>query len=150
MLSVFALSVGVCDNGYFLDYWCGYQQTNEPPHDKTNNVVVRPAKTQISLGIHPVWSESSLSAWRKLGPLATHWAHSEDSDQTLRMPRLIWVFAGRTATLLVLSRGGSNTKRIRNRADLHILIVVYGRCKITMSKRLWHPDCVGRFTPQQS
>ena len=25
---------------------------------------VRPAKTQISLGIRPVWSESSLSAWR--------------------------------------------------------------------------------------
>ena len=47
-----------------------------------------------------------LSAWRKLGPLATHWAHSEDTDQTGRMPRLIWVFAGRTATLLVLSRGG--------------------------------------------
>ena len=39
---------------------------------------VRPAKTQISLGIRPVWSESSLSAWRKLGSLATHWAHSED------------------------------------------------------------------------
>ena len=32
---------------------------------------VRPAKTQISLGIRPVWSESSLSAWRKLGSLAT-------------------------------------------------------------------------------
>ena len=29
----------------------------------------------------PVWSESSLSAWRQLGSLATHWAHSEDSDQ---------------------------------------------------------------------
>ena len=57
---------------------------------------VRPAKTQISLGIHPVWSESSLSAWRKLGSLATHWAHNEDSDQTGRTPRLIWVFAGRT------------------------------------------------------
>ena len=27
---------------------------DEPPHDKTNNVVVRPAKTQISLGIRPV------------------------------------------------------------------------------------------------
>ena len=39
---------------------------------------VRPAKTQISLGIRPVWSESSLSAWRKLGSLATHWAHSKD------------------------------------------------------------------------
>ena len=38
---------------------------------------VRPAKTQISQGIHPVWSESFMSAWRKLGSLATHWAHSE-------------------------------------------------------------------------
>ena len=40
----------------------------EPRHDKTSNVAVRPAKTQISLGIRP---------------------------------RLIWVFAGRTVTLLV-------------------------------------------------
>ena len=64
---------------------------------------VRPAKTLISLGICPVWSESSLSTWRKLGSLATHWAHSEDSDQTGRMPRLIWVFAGHRLILLVLS-----------------------------------------------
>ena len=87
--------------------------------DKTNKVSVCPAKTQIGLGmcpaktqiglgIRPVWSESSLSAWRKLEPLATHWAHSEDSDQTAPMPRLIWVFAGCTATLLVLSWGSSN------------------------------------------
>ena len=59
-------------------------------------MAVRPAKTQISLGIRPVWSESSLSAWRNIGSLATHWAHSKDSDQTGRMPRLILVFAGRT------------------------------------------------------
>ena len=50
---------------------------------------VRPAKTQISLGIRPVWSESSLSAWRKLRSLAIHSAHSEESDQTGRMLRLI-------------------------------------------------------------
>ena len=56
----------------------------------------------------PVWSESSLSAWRNLGSLATHWAHSEDSDQTGRMPRLIWVFVGLTLILLVLSCRGSN------------------------------------------
>ena len=68
---------------------------------------VRPAKTQFSLGIRPVWSESSLTAWRKLGSLATHWAHSEDSDQTGRMPRLIWVFAGCKVIMLVLSWGGS-------------------------------------------
>ena len=75
----------------------------ELPHDKTNKMSVRPAKTQISLGIRPVWSESSLSAWRNLGSLATHWAHSEDSDQNGQMPRLIWVFAGCTLILLVLS-----------------------------------------------
>ena len=40
--------------------------------------------------------------------LATHWAHSVDTDQTGRMPRLIWVFAGRTVITLVLSWGGSN------------------------------------------
>ena len=79
---------------------------------------MRPAKTQISLGIRPVWSEffslgirpvwseSSLSAWRKVGFLATHWTHSEGSDKTGRMPRLIWVFVGRIATLLVLLWGG--------------------------------------------
>ena len=74
----------------------------EPRHDKTNKMTVRPAKTQISLGIRPVWSESSLSAWSKLGSFATHWANSEDSDQTVQMSRLIRVFAGRTLILLVL------------------------------------------------
>ena len=52
---------------------------------------VCPAKTQISLCTHPVWSESSLSAWRNLGSLATQWAHSEDWSDWL-----IWVFAGCT------------------------------------------------------
>ena len=56
--------------------------SSEPTHDKTNKMTVRPAKTQISLGIRPAWSESSLSAWRRFGSLATHWAHSKDSDQT--------------------------------------------------------------------
>ena len=36
---------------------------------------MRPAKTQISLGARPVWSESLLSAWKKLGSLATHSVH---------------------------------------------------------------------------
>ena len=43
---------------------------------------MHPGKTQISLGICPVWSQSSLSAWRKLGSLATHRAYNKDSDQT--------------------------------------------------------------------
>ena len=53
----------------------------EPPHDKTNNVAVRPAKTQISLGIRPVWSESSLCAQRVAnGPSFLHADSKEWSD----------------------------------------------------------------------
>ena len=68
----------------------------EPPHDKTNKRTVHPAKTQHSLGIHPVWSEPSLCAqWVAKDPSFLH-ADNADSDQTGRMPRPIWVFAGRT------------------------------------------------------
>ena len=35
---------------------------------------------------HPYPTESSLSVRRYLGSFATQWAHSEDSDQTGRMP----------------------------------------------------------------
>ena len=65
-----------------------------------------PEKTQISLGIHLVWSESLLcNQWVAKDPSFLY-ADSQDSDQTGRMPRLSWVFAGRTVTLLVLSWGG--------------------------------------------
>ena len=60
----------------------------EPRHDKTNEVTVRPAKTQISLGIRPVWSESSLCAqWVVKNPSLLH-ADSEDSDQSLAVPSM--------------------------------------------------------------
>ena len=59
--------------------------------------------------------QSSLSAWGKLGSLATHWVHSEDSDQTGRMPRLICVFAGPT----------------------HFVCFVMSRLKWTWSSNLW-------------
>ena len=55
-------------------------------HDKTNKMTVRPAKTQICLGIHPVCSESSLCAqWVAKDPSFLH-ADSKDSNQTGRMP----------------------------------------------------------------
>ena len=40
-------------------------------------MTVRPARTQIRMGIRPVWLESSLSAWRKLVSLATHWGQAK-------------------------------------------------------------------------
>ena len=56
-------------------------------------------ETQISLGIRPVWSESLLCVqWVAKGSVLLQ-ADSEDSDQTGRMHRLIWVFAGRTVKI---------------------------------------------------
>ena len=49
-----------------------------------------------------------LSTWGSIGTLATLWANSEDSDQTGRMSRLAWVWAGHIVILLVLSCGSSN------------------------------------------
>ena len=50
----------------------------------------------IVLDIDQVWSESSLCAqWVAKDPRFLH-ADSKDSDQTGQMPRLIWVFTGRT------------------------------------------------------
>ena len=113
VFSCHLLKICWVSNGYWVSKWF------EPRHDKTNKMRVRPAKTQISLGIRPVWSVSSLSAqWVANDPSFLH-ADSEYSDQTGRMPRLIWVFAGRTVTLLVLLCRGSFT----------IVIVVSRQCK---------------------
>ena len=74
---------------------------------KPTEWVCPPAKTQISLGFRPVWSESSLCAqWVAKDPMFLH-ADSEDFDQTGRMPGLIWVVVGRTLILLILSCRGS-------------------------------------------
>ena len=37
-----------------------------------------PSEDSDQLGIHPVWSESSLSAWRNIRSSANYWAHCED------------------------------------------------------------------------
>ena len=72
------------------------QCKHEPPPYKTNKMAIAPSE-DTDQPVHPpslIWSESLLSAWRNIGFSATHWAHCEDSDQTGRMPKLIWVFAG--------------------------------------------------------
>ena len=53
-------------------------------------------KTQISLGIRPVISESSLSAWGSTGSLATHWCRSWLRFVIVALPglfyELLWNF----------------------------------------------------------
>ena len=93
----------------FTNWSVGHPQLGsalELPVTKPTKLSVHPAKTQISLGICPVWSESLLSAWRNIGSSATHWAHCDDSDETGQMPRPIWVFAVRTDHFVGLSWGG--------------------------------------------
>ena len=58
--------------------------------------------TRISERIHTVWSEFSLYAqYEAKNPRFFH-ADEEDSDQTVLMPWLTWVFAGRTELLFVV------------------------------------------------
>ena len=64
-------------------------KVHEPPHNKTNKMTVHPAKTQISLGICPVWSESSLCTQRS----QAFFMQTTKTDQTGQTSRLIWVFA---------------------------------------------------------
>ena len=56
---------------------------------------VRPAKIQISLRICAGWSESSLGAFWIAKDAKFLPVDNEDSDQTVRMCRLIWVLVGR-------------------------------------------------------
>ena len=100
---------------------------SEPLYYKTNKMSVRPAKTQISLGIHPVWSWSSLcTQWVAKDPWFLH-ADSENSDQT-----------GCTLTLMVLSCRSS---------FLHGNICLKKKCQdinsscsewINLTEKIWH------------
>ena len=67
---------------------------------------VLPAKIQISLRIRAVWSESSLGAFWIAKDAKCQHVVSEDSDQTPRMRRLIWVFVGRTCHDVLFLRSG--------------------------------------------
>ena len=85
----------------------------EPPHDKTNKMTVHPAKTQISLGIRPVWSESSLcTQWVDRDPcflhadsknlsgwLSLHWAHTPFFWFCHEAAQLFFNFTGRKKKL---------------------------------------------------
>ena len=71
----------------------------EPRHDKTNKISVRPVMTQISLGIRPVWLESSLCAhWVAKDPRFLHadsenwsdWADAQ-ADLSLRWAHIHFV-----------------------------------------------------------
>ena len=82
-------------------WWCYLPRvSNEISRNTTKPTKwpMRPAKTQISLGNRSVWSKSDQSLlyaqWLAKDPTLLR-ADRVDSDQTGRMPRLVWVFARR-------------------------------------------------------
>ena len=84
-LQKFILSTSAvkCDSGHV--FVCSLPVlilTNGPPHDKDNKMDVHPAKTQISLGICPVWSESLLCTEWVAKEKAWVLSYPSDSDQT--------------------------------------------------------------------
>ena len=68
---------------------------------------VRSAKIQISLSVRAVGSEYSWAAFWIAKAAQFLYADSEDSNQTARMRRLIWVFIVRTGQQYVFGRVGS-------------------------------------------
>ena len=103
----FSAAAFICSisSSFFLDSW--NRRAFEPPHDKTNKMVCAPSKDSDQPGHLPslirVFPVHMKKAWVLSYPLSA----TNDSDQTGWMSRLIWVFAGVTVILLVLSLGGS-------------------------------------------
>ena len=86
---------------------------NEPPHDKTKKMTCAPSKDSDQPVQWPVWSESSLSAWRMLGSLATHcW-----SESSLGMQSFCW-FCREAAQIL---KSSSSAKYCLFSKDRHLL-----------------------------
>ena len=89
------------DNGACLHYKLTYEPKgsgdltrNEPPHehDKTYKMTCAPSEDR-SARASAKSDQFSLSAWRNLGPLATHWLHSEDWSDCMDgslIPSLRW------------------------------------------------------------
>ena len=88
---------------------------------------------------------------KKPWSLSTHWAHSENSDQTRRMSRLIWVFAGRTGHCvgfvvwwLKYGEGCDETMRMRRLAWAFVFRLC-DKCSFYVywlrSSYLKHPIC---------
>ena len=88
--------------------WSTGKMANEPHRDKTNKIACVPSEDSDQPGHPPglirVFAVRSMGSWgSKLSSCGQWRLWSDWAD----VPRLIWVFAGRTAVLLVLSCRGS-------------------------------------------
>ena len=77
----------------FLNYWClNYQEPNVMKH------ICEPRRQKTVLRyIRTVSSESTMDALRIVNDAKFHHTENENSDQTVPMRSLIWIFDGRTS-----------------------------------------------------
>ena len=129
----------------FLLFFLAYPALFEPRHDRTNKMTVCSAKTQVSLGMHPGWSESSLCAqWvakdrRFLQADSEDWSDWADAQADLS---LRWAH---TVTLLVLScRGSFQTGLYLEFATSFLIYMFY----LIKSKRPFYNCCYLRLHSQ--
>ena len=104
---------------------------------------LRPVKTQINLGVCPVWLESLLSAWRNIGSSATHWAHCEDwsdcadaqADLSLRW--VLWSFCWICHEVAeILSQGTKiHNCTLKIQISLHINKLSDSRCIVIQGRQ---------------
>ena len=93
---------------YRYRFWVSFLQLMnliyELQHDKTNKMTHAPSEDSDQLEHRSAQSDqSSLSAWRNHGSLASHWAHNEDSDQTGQMQVSLLVLSCCSSYFIVVS-----------------------------------------------
>ena len=116
----------------------------EPHHEKNNKMACAPSKDFRSGWAATQSVQPSLSAWKNIGSLATHWVHCEDwsagrmpatqwvhsEDWSAgRMSRLIWVFAGRTVVLCKSTYKSDSKASTNLYLSLTMWKPVYAICK---------------------
>ena len=113
-------------------FWSGFNMKIEPRHDKTTAAKrsVRPAKTQISLGIRPVWSKSALSAWSKIGSLVPVERTAKILIRLGGYPGWSESSLGTKVILLVLSWGSSKCFFLESTYAAHIHFITFFRFRI--------------------
>ena len=115
---------------------------------------VRTAKNNISLRICAVWTESSVFTYKSIGSMAIHRAPSEDSVQTARMHRLIWVYDRRTNLKVhICHRGGKSTwpDRDPNPGPLaHRASSPANRATKPLGRPATISPCLNRFVPESA
>ena len=77
-----------------LAIWNKGKERTEPWQNQQSGMWAQRRLSSAWASIQSV--HSSLSTWRKVWSSATHWAHSEGSDQTGRL----WVFAGHVVNIM--------------------------------------------------